>query len=112
MTHTEFLEFVAGPSNNGWFYSPDMQVYVRKGWHFNLKLMTAVHTFDIANITVTASGTGVFTRWYAQVREWAKDAGFTAVFIEQVSNTDFANSLAKRGLQEQEGPCFFDMLGA
>ena len=110
MTRREFEEFMSSPRRNCWVYGSDMNVYVRKAAHYCPAVSRALRTFDVGSISVHRPGTGVFTRWYPQLRAWADEQGFQAVFIESVQNERFADSLRKRGLYEHPEIGFYDLL--
>lgn len=110
MTREDFEEFMNTSRRNYWVYGPDMDIYVRKAAHYCPAVGKVLRTFDIGSIIVHRPHTGVFTRWYPQLRSWADHAGFQAVFIESVHNKEFASSLRRRGLYEHVNTGFYDLL--
>jgi GNAT superfamily N-acetyltransferase len=101
---------------NQWLNYKLMDVFVRKGIHFHPITKVRLNCFDMANVVVRehSRGKGIFSTWFAEAIELAREYDFDAVYVENVINDQFVEHFRKSEMYVECGnnmiPCFFILL--
>ena len=105
--------FLRSQGRNAWLFYGHLEVYVRRSSRQVPPKHVVVSTFDVANVSSTIPGNGVFTRWLDELLPLLTASGFDVVRIENVQTDRFADYFRKRGWAETNSdtaPCFTKQL--
>lgn len=95
--------FLAGPQRNDWITFPNLTVYLRKSRRLHPTSREVIKCFDIANVSTTVQGQGIFTAWLAMVQAELQGLDFDAIYVESVQTDQFADHFRKLGWVESSG---------
>lgn len=114
---TEITHFLQSGISNKWLLIGGIEVYVRKSKRINPCIPITnkpehIRCFDVANVISHNSGVGEFKHFFETLK-LLKEAGFAAIYIENVLSDRFANFFRKTGCVEMDldpSPSFYYFL--
>lgn len=103
MRGPDINNFLKYEARSVWLHNEYMSVYVRS----STRVLggARLKVFDIANVTTTPQGSGVFTDWLSHVEETCPRHGIEAVLIENVLTPQFEQFFVRKGFTPLDYGC-------